>query len=48
MGDTNNGVQYTEIRIWTKELGAEDIKENMRTPLELVAEKRKKLKMKLK
>lgn len=42
IGDENKSVEYTELRLWAKALTAEDIKQNMRTPLELVAEKRKK------
>ena len=40
--------EYTQFRLWRKVLSNENIKEYMRSPLEIVAEKRKKLKMRIK
>jgi hypothetical protein len=48
VGDAGGNVEYTEVRIWAKAVSEEKIKENIRSPLSMVAEKRKRLKMKLK
>ncbi len=41
-------VEFTEFKYWKRILGIDEIKDTLRSPLELVYEKRKKLKMKLK
>jgi uncharacterized membrane protein len=41
-------VEFTEVRLWRKALSEEEVKENLRTPLEIVAEKRNRWRIKTK
>lgn len=45
--DTFDG-ELTEFRLWKNKLSVEEIKDCFRSPLSIVSEKRKKLKMKIK
>jgi hypothetical protein len=48
IGDPGKGVEFTEVRLWRKELSQEEVKENLRMPLEIVAEKRNRWRIKTK
>jgi hypothetical protein len=48
IGDSESMIEFTEFKYWKRVLDVDEIKDTLRSPLELVHEKRKKLKMKIK
>jgi len=48
IGDSESMIEFTEFKYWKRVLEVDEIKDTLRSPLELVHEKRKKLKMKIK